>query len=54
MMLTRRGDSLILRTPILSESQFPDEDSGEEAHPDSNLGYVAIRAGSAIGTPAAI
>ncbi|QKJ60518.1 two-component sensor histidine kinase BarA [Serratia fonticola] len=42
MMLTRRGDSLILRTPILSESQFPDEDSGEEAHPDSNLGYVAI------------
>lgn len=43
MMLTRRGDSLILRTPILSESQFPDEDSGEEAHPDSNLGYVAIQ-----------
>ncbi|CAI1727193.1 Signal transduction histidine-protein kinase BarA [Serratia fonticola] len=42
MMLTRRGDSLILRTPILSESQFPDENSGEEAHPDSNLGYVAI------------
>jgi two-component system sensor histidine kinase BarA len=42
MMLTRRGDSLILRTPILSESQFPDENAGEEAHPDSNLGYVAI------------
>lgn len=42
MMLTRRGDSLILRTPILSESQFSDENSSEEAHPDSNLGYVAI------------
>ncbi|CAI2159796.1 MULTISPECIES: two-component sensor histidine kinase BarA [Serratia] len=42
MMLTRRGDSLILRTPILSESQFPDESTNEEAHPDSNLGYVAI------------
>ncbi|WP_260514433.1 two-component sensor histidine kinase BarA [Serratia fonticola] len=42
MMLTRRGDSLILRTPILSESQFPDEGTSEEAHPDSNLGYVAI------------
>ncbi|WP_411751015.1 two-component sensor histidine kinase BarA [Serratia sp. (in: enterobacteria)] len=42
MMLTRRGDSLILRTPILSESQFPDENAGEETHPDSNLGYVAI------------
>ncbi|ALX93491.1 MULTISPECIES: two-component sensor histidine kinase BarA [Serratia] len=42
MMLTRRGDSLILRTPILSESQFPDEDTSGEAHPDSNLGYVAI------------
>jgi two-component system sensor histidine kinase BarA len=42
MMLTRRGDSLILRTPILSESQFPDEGNSEEAHPDSNLGYVAI------------
>ncbi|MGQ6547185.1 two-component sensor histidine kinase BarA [Serratia sp. IR-2025] len=42
MMLTRRGDSLILRTPILPESQFPDEDTSGEAHPDSNLGYVAI------------
>lgn len=42
MMLTQRGDSLILRTPILSESQFPDEDTSGEAHPDSNLGYVAI------------
>ncbi|WP_025122781.1 MULTISPECIES: two-component sensor histidine kinase BarA [unclassified Serratia (in: enterobacteria)] len=42
LMLTRRGDSLILRTPILSEAQFPDENASEEIHPENNLGYVAI------------
>ncbi len=42
LMLTRRGDSLILRTPILSENQYPDESTGNEIHPESNLGYVAI------------
>ncbi|WP_431223722.1 two-component sensor histidine kinase BarA [Serratia sp. L9] len=42
LMLTRRGDSLILRTPILSENQFPDEGASGEAHPENNLGYVAI------------
>ncbi|CAI0733250.1 two-component sensor histidine kinase BarA [Serratia entomophila] len=42
LMLTRRGDSLILRTPILSESQYPDEAADAGNHPDNNLGYVAI------------
>ncbi|CAI2450625.1 two-component sensor histidine kinase BarA [Serratia ficaria] len=42
LMLTRRGDSLILRTPILSESQYPDETADGGSHPDNNLGYVAI------------
>lgn len=53
-MLTRRGDSLILRTPILSESQYPDETADGGSHPDNNLGYVAIEAGSAVGAAAAI
>ncbi|MFI8415210.1 two-component sensor histidine kinase BarA [Serratia sp. NPDC078593] len=42
LMLTRRGDSLILRTPILSESQYPDESAEPATQPDHNLGYVAI------------
>lgn len=42
LMLTRRGDSLILRTPILSESQYPDETASADVQPNNNLGYVAI------------
>jgi len=42
LMLTRRGDSLILRTPIMSENSYPDETAGNEVHADSKLGYVAI------------
>ncbi|PVZ85711.1 two-component sensor histidine kinase BarA [Serratia sp. S1B] len=41
-MLTRRGNSLILRTPILSENQYPDERTGNETPSDNNLGYVAV------------
>ena len=33
LMLTRRGDSLILRTPILSENQYPDETADGGSHP---------------------
>ncbi|WON76329.1 two-component sensor histidine kinase BarA [Serratia sp. UGAL515B_01] len=42
LMLTRRGDSLILRTPIVSETHYPDENSNSDIQPDNNLGYVAI------------
>lgn len=43
LMLTRRGDSLILRTPILSEAQFLEEEEGnEEVQAENSLGYVAI------------
>ncbi|MGB9098915.1 two-component sensor histidine kinase BarA [Erwinia sp.] len=39
----RQGNSVILRTPIVSESYYPDESPGEDAKPDGNpLGYVAI------------
>ncbi|ROR13182.1 two-component sensor histidine kinase BarA [Erwinia sp. JUb26] len=39
----RHGNSVILRTPILSESYYPDESPGWDAKPDGNpLGYVAI------------
>ncbi|MEI2265724.1 two-component sensor histidine kinase BarA [Erwinia sp. CGal63] len=39
----RLGNSVILRTPILSESYYPDESPNEEAKPNGNpLGYVAI------------
>ncbi|QUG74534.1 two-component sensor histidine kinase BarA [Erwinia sp. E602] len=39
----RHGNSVILRTPILSESYFPDESPGQEAKPTGNpLGYVVI------------
>ncbi|TFZ52867.1 two-component sensor histidine kinase BarA [Serratia proteamaculans] len=42
LMLTRRGDSLILRTPILAESQYPDQTASSEPEQDNRLGYVAI------------
>ncbi|ANS41189.1 two-component sensor histidine kinase BarA [Serratia inhibens] len=42
LMLTRRGNSLILRTPILSESQYPDQNATDPIPQDNNLGYVAI------------
>ena len=39
----RHGNSVILRTPILSESYYPDESPGRDAKPTGNpLGYVAI------------
>ena len=39
----REGNSVILRTPIVSESYYPDESPGEDAKPNGNpLGYVAI------------
>lgn len=42
-MKQRHGNSVILRTPILSESYYPDESPGEDAKPNGNpLGYVAI------------
>ncbi|MBP2168071.1 two-component system sensor histidine kinase BarA [Erwinia toletana] len=41
--IERRGNSMILRTPILSESYYPDESPGRDAKPTGNpLGYVAI------------
>lgn len=43
LMLTRRGDSLILRTPILSESQSTNEQVNNKGLVENNnLGYVAI------------
>lgn len=42
LMLTRRGDSLILRTPILAESQYPDQAVNSDPQQDNRLGYVAI------------
>lgn len=42
LMLTRRGDSLILRTPILAESQYPDQAASSDLQQDNRLGYVAI------------
>lgn len=39
----RVGNSLVLRTPIVSESYYPDEFPDEDAKPNGNpLGYVAI------------
>ncbi|PKH19998.1 two-component sensor histidine kinase BarA [Enterobacterales bacterium CwR94] len=39
----RHGNTLILRTPIVSETYFPDESPGQDAKPNGNpLGYVAI------------
>ncbi|CAY75458.1 sensor histidine kinase/response regulator [Erwinia pyrifoliae DSM 12163] len=42
-MKQRQGNSVILRTPILSESYYPDESPAQDAKPTGNpLGYVAI------------
>ena len=42
-MKERHGNSVILRTPILSETYYPDESPGQDAKPTGNpLGYVAI------------
>ncbi|HBV38134.1 MAG TPA: two-component sensor histidine kinase BarA [Erwinia sp.] len=39
----RLGQSVILRTPVLSESYYPDESPTEDAKPNGNpLGYIAI------------
>ena len=38
LMLSKHGDSLILRTPIISEDRFIDATSAENPH----LGYIAI------------
>lgn len=42
LMRFQRGDALILRTPILSESPYLDETANAVNHPGNNLGYVAI------------
>jgi len=38
LMLTRRDDSLILRTPIWSENQYPDGTADSSGNLDNNLG----------------
>lgn len=41
--VSRKGDVIILRTPIISESYSPDESAVTEAKPAGNtLGYVAV------------
>ncbi|QKJ88463.1 two-component sensor histidine kinase BarA [Paramixta manurensis] len=41
--IERSGNAMILRTPIVSESYYPDESPGQDAKPTGNpLGYVAI------------
>ncbi|KNC94424.1 two-component sensor histidine kinase BarA [Trabulsiella odontotermitis] len=43
LSVSRHGDIMILRTPIVSESYSPDESPGSEAKPPLNmLGYVAL------------
>ncbi|HKN03993.1 MAG TPA: two-component sensor histidine kinase BarA [Buttiauxella sp.] len=43
LSITRHGDSIVLRTPIISESYSPDESEITDAKPGGNsLGYVAI------------
>ncbi|WP_436858711.1 two-component sensor histidine kinase BarA [Citrobacter tructae] len=43
LSVTRNGDTLILRTPIVSEAYSPDESSKSEAKNSQNmLGYVAL------------
>jgi len=42
-VIERRGNVMVLRTPIVSESYYPDESPGRNAKPTGNpLGYVAI------------
>ena len=41
--IERRGNVMVLRTPVVSESYYPDELRGHDAKPTGNpLGYVAI------------
>lgn len=43
LSVTRKGDVIILRTPIISESYYPDESEVAKAKPAGNtLGYVAM------------
>lgn len=43
LSVTRRGDVMILRTPIISESYSPDESEASDAKsPNNMLGYVAL------------
>lgn len=43
LSVARRGDVMILRTPIISESYSPDESAASDAKPSNNmLGYVAL------------
>lgn len=43
LSVTRRGDRMILRTPIISESYLPDESAAADAKAGNNmLGYVAV------------
>jgi len=43
LSVVRRGDTMILRTPIISESYSPDESAVSDAKTSSNmLGYVAL------------
>ncbi|AIX72728.1 MAG: two-component sensor histidine kinase BarA [Mixta calida] len=42
-VIERRGNVMVLRTPVVSESYYPDESPGRDAKPTGNpLGYVAI------------
>lgn len=42
-VIERHGNVMVLRTPIVSESYYPDESPGGKAKPTGNpLGYVAI------------
>ncbi|WP_034916638.1 two-component sensor histidine kinase BarA [Erwinia sp. 9145] len=43
LTVERKGNAIILRTPVIPESYLPDESPGEDAKPGGNpLGYVAI------------
>ncbi|WP_411706124.1 two-component sensor histidine kinase BarA [Edaphovirga cremea] len=42
LMLTRYGDELILRTPIISENNSPDENDNASSLKSNSLGYIAI------------
>ncbi|VTN11298.1 Signal transduction histidine-protein kinase BarA [Raoultella terrigena] len=54
LSVTRKGDVMILRTPIISESYSPDESPVTDAKMPGNMGLRGPRAGSEIGTPAAV
>ncbi|WP_333892519.1 two-component sensor histidine kinase BarA [Atlantibacter subterraneus] len=43
LMVSRQGNLMIMRTPIISESYSPDESAATDAKPEGNmLGYVAL------------